>query len=297
MPIRLLLVDALNLVRRVYAAQPGDDGPAKAEGAKVSCVQSLRRALNECRPSHAIIVFEGSEPGWRHLLFRDYKHGHAPMPEALREVLPAYREAFAAAGVTSFELPRVEADDVVGTLAVKVAEAGGRAVILSTDKIFLQLLSDRIVVRDHFKQQDLDRVYVVERFGVPPEQLIDLLALAGDSTNGIPGVPGIGVKTAAKLIAEHGSLEAILAAADPGADSPAAADPAAASPTAADPAAAGAAADPASTSVTVPAPPLTPKLRERLVDHAEDARLAQSLVTLQTNLDLGINLKDLRYRG
>jgi DNA polymerase-1 len=281
----------------VYAAQPGDDGPAKAEGAKVSCVQSLRRALNECRPSHAIIVFEGSEPGWRHLLFRDYKHGHAPMPEALREVLPAYREAFAAAGVTSFELPRVEADDVVGTLAVKVAEAGGRAVILSTDKIFLQLLSDRIVVRDHFKQQDLDRAYVVERFGVPPEQLIDLLALAGDSTNGIPGVPGIGVKTAAKLIAEHGSLEAILAAADPGADSPAAADPAAASPTAADPAAAGAAADPASTSVTVPAPPLTPKLRERLVDHAEDARLAQSLVTLQTNLDLGINLKDLRYRG
>jgi 5'-3' exonuclease len=297
MPIRLLLVDALNLVRRVYAAQPGDDGPAKAEGAKVSCVQSLRRALNECRPSHAIIVFEGSEPGWRHLLFRDYKHGHAPMPEALREVLPAYREAFAAAGVTSFELPRVEADDVVGTLAVKVAEAGGRAVILSTDKIFLQLLSDRIVVRDHFKQQDLDRAYVVERFGVPPEQLIDLLALAGDSTNGIPGVPGTGVKTAAKLIAEHGSLEAILAAADPGADSPAAADPAAASPTAADPAAAGAAADPASTSVTVPAPPLTPKLRERLVDHAEDARLAQSLVTLQTNLDLGINLKDLRYRG
>jgi 5'-3' exonuclease len=296
MPIRLLLVDALNLVRRVYAAQPGDDGPAKAEGAKVSCVQSLRRALNECRPSHAIIVFEGSEPGWRHLLFRDYKHGHAPMPEALREVLPAYREAFAAAGVTSFELPRVEADDVVGTLAVKVAEAGGRAVILSTDKIFLQLLSDRIVVRDHFKQQDLDRAYVVERFGVPPEQLIDLLALAGDSTNGIPGVPGTGVKTAAKLIAEHGSLEAILAAADPGADSPAAADPAAASPTAADPAAAGAAADPASTSVTVPAPPLTPKLRERLVDHAEDARLARSLVSLQIDLDLGINLKDLRYR-
>ena len=277
MAVRLLLIDALNLVRRVYAAQPGDDGPEKAEGAKTSCVQSLQRALNECRPSHAIIVFEGREPGWRHLLFRDYKAGHAPMPEALREALPAYREAFAAAGVSSFELPKVEADDVVGTLAVKVAGAGGQAVILSTDKIFLQLLSDRIVVRDHFKQQDLDRAYVVERFGVPPEQLIDLLALAGDSTNGIPGVPGTGVKTAAKLIAEHGSLEAILAAADP--------------------AAAGAAADPASTSVTVPAPPLTPKLRERLVDHAEDARLAQSLVTLQTNLDLGINLKDLRYRG
>ena len=276
MPIRLLLVDALNLVRRVYAAQPGDDGPAKAEGAKVSCVQSLRRALNECRPSHAIIVFEGPEPSWRHLLFRDYKHGHAPMPEALREALPAYREAFAAAGVSSFELPKVEADDVVGTLAVKVAGAGGHAVILSTDKIFLQLLSDRIVVRDHFKQQDLDRAYVVERFGVPPEQLIDLLALAGDSTNGIPGVPGVGVKTAAKLIAEHGSLEAILAAADPGAANPAAADP-------------------ASASETTPAPSFTPKLRERLIDHAEDARLARSLVTLQTDLALGINLQELRY--
>ncbi|HEX9698691.1 MAG TPA: 5'-3' exonuclease H3TH domain-containing protein [Acidobacteriota bacterium] len=298
MAIRLLLVDALNLVRRVYAAQPGDDGPVKAEGAKVSCVQSLQRALNECRPSHAIIVFEGREPGWRHLLFRDYKRGHAPMPEALREALPAYRDAFAAAGVTSFELPRVEADDVVGTLAVKIAGAGGQAVILSTDKIFLQLLSDRIVVRDHFKQHDLGRAYVVERFGVGPEQLVDLLALAGDSTNNIPGVPGIGVKTAAKLIAEHGTLEAILAAADPAAANPAAADLAAAGPAAANPAAPDLAeADPASASETTPAPSFTPKLRERLVDHAEDARLARSLVSLQIDLDLGINLKDLRYRG
>ena len=263
MAIRFLLVDALNLVRRVYAAQPGDDTPEKAAGAKISCKQSLQRALRECAPTHAVIVFEGREPNWRHLLYRDYKINHSPMPRPLADALPAYRDAFAELGVTSFELPKVEADDVVGTLAVKIAGGGGQAVILSTDKIFLQLLSEHIFVRDHFKPADLDRAYVAKRFGVTPETFVDFLSLAGDSTNSITGVPGIGPKTAARLIDDFGSLEAILAAAAPGGE-------------------------PGS---------LTQKMRDKLEDHADDARLAQSLVRLQTDLDLGINLKELRYSG
>ena len=276
MAVRFLLVDALNLIRRVYAAQPGDDGPERAEGAKTASVQSLQRALRESKPTHALVVFEGSEPSWRHLLFRDYKIGHKPMPEALRDALPAYKEAFQAIGVGSFSVPKVEADDVIGTLAVKVAAANGTALILSTDEVFLQLLCDHIAVRDHFGQRWLDRGHLRTKFGVAPEQFIDLLALAGDTTNAIPGVPGIGPKTAAKLIDNFGPLEAILAAAgvnDAEAD-----------------AANGAPSGDAS-------PSLTPKLRDKLFDHADDARMAKSLVRLQTDLDLGLNLKALRYAG
>lgn len=263
MSIRFLLVDALNLIRRVYAAQPGDETPEKAEGARISCKQSLQRGLRETRPTHALVVFEGREPSWRHVLFRDYKVNHSPMPAPLEEALPAYREAFRSLGVSSFEMPKVEADDVIGTLATKVAEAGGEAVILSTDKIFLQLLSPQIGVRDHFKPADLGRDYIVERFGVAPEAFVDFLALTGDSTNAIAGVPGVGPKTAVNLLEEFGSLDAILAAA---------------------------ASDHEHGS-------LTTKMRDKLQDHAEDARLARSLVQLQTDLDLGLNLKELRYGG
>lgn len=265
MAIRFLLVDALNLVRRVYAGHPDDDGPEKAESAKTSCKQSLLRALRETEPTHALVVFEGREPSWRHLLFRDYKADHKPMPEALKVALPDYRKAFAELGVTSFEMPKVEADDVIGTLATKIAGAGGQAVILSTDKIFLQLLSERVFVRDHFKQAWLDRAYVVERFGVEPEAFVDFLGLCGDSTNNIGGVPGVGPKTAAKLIADFGTFDAILEA--------------------------------AGGAVPAEGPELAPKLRDKLVDFAEDARLAHSLVRLQTDLDLGLNLKELRYGG
>jgi len=263
MSIRFLLIDALNLVRRVYAAQPGDDTPEKADGARISCKQSLQRALRESTPTHAVIVFEGREPSWRHLLYREYKINHTPMPRPLADALPSYREAFAAIGVQSFEVAKVEADDVVGTLAVKIAEVGGEAVILSTDKIYLQLLSDHIFVRDHFKPANLDRAYVAKRFGVTPETFVDFLAMAGDSTNSITGVPGIGPKTAAKLLEEFESLDGVLAAVEPDADHGS----------------------------------LSAKMRDKLEDHADDARLAQSLVRLQTNLDLGLNLKDLRYHG
>ena len=299
MAFRFLLVDALNLIRRVYAAQPGDDSPQRAEGAKVSCVQSLERALRESGPTHAVVVFEGPEPSWRHLLYRDYKAGHKPMPEALREALPDYRDAFGLIGVTSFSMPKVEADDVIGTLALKSAAGGGEVVILSTDKIFLQLTAgdlDRgaeggsegaragaIAVRDHFGHRWLDRAHVRSKFGVEPAQFVDFLAMAGDSTNDIPGVKGIGPKTAAKLIADYGSLDAILAAS--GVEE-ASTDADAGQARASEAPPAGRQAD---------LPPLSGKLADKLFDHAGDARLAQTLVRLQVDLDLGLNLKALRY--
>lgn len=264
--IRLLLVDGLNLVRRVYAAQPGPDAPERAEAGRISAAQSLERALREVAPTHAVAVFEGAAPTWRHRLHPGYKAGHAPMPEPLRAALPSYFETFAALGVPSFELAGYEADDVVATLAVKVAAAGGSAVVLSTDRIYLQLLDERIAVRDHFARRDVDRARVLERFGVPPEQLLELLALTGDATSGVPGVPGVGVKTAARWLGVFGSLEELLGAA-------------------------------AAPRAGAGGKRLPEKLATRLAAHAGDARLARRLFALRTDLELGLNLKALRLSG
>jgi len=263
--IHLLLVDALNLIRRVYAAQPGEDGPQRAAEARESSCLSLRRALREAGPTHAVVIFEGSGTTWRHAAFAGYKAGHKPMPEALQHALPTFREAFAEMGVPSFDTPGAEADDVIATLAAKVAVAGGKATILSTDKVFQQLVSPSIRVRDHFQKRDFGRQKVIERFGVPPSQLVDLLGLAGDSTNAIRGVPGIGLKTGAQLISDFGSLDWTLAAAA------------------------------GDSELDEDLPAIRPRLADKLVEHADEARLAQSLVRLQTDLELGLRLSTLRY--
>ncbi len=252
--IILLLIDALNLIRRVYAAQPGEDGPERAAGARASSVQSLRRALRQCTPTHCACVFDGRGRSWRHELDPDYKQGHAPMPEALREALDSYRQAFREIGVVSHSVPGIEADDVIATMAVKAAAAGAAAIVLSTDKIFGELLAAGVRVRDHFRGRDTDAAAVVEKFGVRPDQLADYLALAGDRGNNIPGVPGVGSKTAAALLARFATLEEALQSAGE----------------------------------------IEGKLGERLREHAETARLCRKLVGLRTDLELGINLSELR---
>ena len=143
---------------------------------------------------------------------------------------------------------------MIATLASKVALRGGEAVILSTDRTFLQLLSDRVQVRDHFRQIDLDRAFVIEKYGVAPEQFVDFLALCGESTNNIKGVPGIGAKTAARLLQEFGTLEHLLSVAET----------------------------------------LKGRPGDALRKHAEDVLLAKTLVILQTDLELGLNLKSFR---
>ena len=254
--ISLLLIDALNLIRRVYAAQPGEDGPERAEGARTSCVQSLRRALRQGAPTHAACVFDGEGPSWRHELEPRYKEGHAPMPEALRQALDGYRQAFLEIGVASLDFARLEADDVIATIAVKAAAAGAEVTVLSTDKIFGELLPLGVRVRDHFRGRDTDAAHLLRKFGVEPGQLADYLALAGDRGNNIAGVPGIGAKTAADLLTRFDTLEDALSASDR----------------------------------------IGGKLGERLRRHAETARLCRRLLGLRADLELGVNLNELRYR-
>ncbi len=254
----LLLVDALNLIRRVYAAQPGEDGPERAEGARASTVQSLQRGLRESAPTHAVCVFDGVFDGegrsWRHELYPSYKAGHTAMPAALASALDGYRKAFQDIGVSSLTLPRLEADDVIATAASKAVAADTSAIILSTDKGFLQLLPKGVRVRDHFRRVDFDAQYVIDKFGVRPDQLGDFLALAGDRGNGIPGVPGIGAKSAAALLGRFETLESILKSTGD----------------------------------------VEGKIGERLRDNADAALLYRTLVGLKTDLELGTNLSDLR---
>ncbi len=269
--MKALLVDGLNLVRRIYAALPeqstqahDSESPA-VDGVVTSCTASLRRALNQHLPSHALLVFDQGGKNWRHELFPDYKKNRSPMPDLLRNTLPQLERAFADSGVRCFSLAGYEADDVIATLAIKIAAhcaqyGDGHALILSTDRNYCQLLdanhNENIKVFDHFGQRYLDRAMIKKRFQVDPWQLPDLLALAGDSSVSVPGVKSVGIRTAAKLLGDYGSLEKILKVADD----------------------------------------LPGKLGSKLHAGREDARLAKILFTLKTNIDLGINLNQLRYR-
>jgi len=257
MKIKLLLIDALNLIRRVYAAQPGEDGPNRVDDALRTSAHSLQRALRECRPTHVICVFDGHEPSWRHSLYPEYKAGRSPMPEDLNSQMNRFRDAFSEIGVGSVCFPTLEADDIIATLADKVASRSGNVVILSTDRLFLQLVSDLVVARDHFQRVDMDRTHVQEKLHVRPDQVVDLFALAGYATNNIPGVPTAGPKTAARLLNELENLDNIL-----------------------------------SVAYTIKG-----KLGEMLCKHAEEARLSQSLVRLKDDMELGLNLKSFRYAG
>ena len=255
MKIRFLLIDGLNLIRRVYAAVPGDDGLERVDDTRHSCVQSLQRALRESKPTHSVCVFEGEEPCWRHHLYEGYKANRTPMPEALHANLSTFHAAFMDIGIPSVSFSTLEADDVIATLAVKAAARKGFVIILSTDKIFIQLLSDDIVVRDHFQKHTLDRSYVTNKFGVPPDRFVDFLALTGDSTNNITGIPSVGSKTAARLLAQFETLDNIL-----------------------------------SSAYVIPG-----RLGDAIRTYAEDARRARQLSYLRTDLELGLNLKSLRY--
>ncbi|HPW68237.1 MAG TPA: 5'-3' exonuclease H3TH domain-containing protein [Deltaproteobacteria bacterium] len=256
MNAHVLIIDALNLIRRVDAARRIHAAGGGTGSSVDACVQSLARALSECAPSHAVCVFEGKGSSFRAALYPEYKAGRAPMPADLEESLPAIRKAFLGIGVTSIEVNAVEADDIIATLATKIEAGKLHARILSTDKIFLQLLSDRIRVRDHFAKKDLNQAYVFEKFQVHSTQLADLLALAGDPTNSIPGVPSVGKKTAARLLQEYGTLENILSN----------------------------------------TPRIGGRLGRIIAAHKDDALVFRRLMLLKKNIDLGLNLMDFRYR-
>ena len=211
---RLLAIDGLNIVRRVYEASPEPDSDLKAEIALRHALSSFRNLITDHQPTHVLPAFDFGGPTWRHQLYAGYREGRAPMPGVLREALPEFYQRLAGFGLRVVSLPDVEADDVIGTVVLRwLAEDRGAAVVASTDKDLHCLVAQGALVWDHFKSEWHDHVWCEKKWGVPPEQLPDLLALMGDATDSIPGVSKVGLKTAARLLRTYGNLDAIMAGA------------------------------------------------------------------------------------
>ena len=213
MAIRLLAIDGFNLIRRIYEARKPATF-ADLQGVIDASTASIRRVISRHEPSHATLVLEGHDKTWRHMLEPQYKANRGETPPLLLENLELFREAFQQMGVTACQVENYEADDVVATIACVVEQHGGDTVIVSTDKIYLQLLSSHIRVFDHFSESFTDAGQVQKKYGVRVNQLVDYFALVGDRTNNIKGVPGIGPKAAQRLLGDYERLDEILAAAN-----------------------------------------------------------------------------------
>ncbi|GAB0118589.1 DNA polymerase I [Acidisoma sp. 7E03] len=245
----LILIDGSGFIFRAYHAIPPMNRP---DGTQVNAVYGftnmLARLLKDHVGTHFAVIFDAGRTTFRNRLYAEYKAHRPPPPDDLIPQFALVREATAAFGVPAIELEDWEADDLIASYAAEVLRAGGRCTIVSSDKDLMQLIRPGVAMLDPMKQKPIGPEEVMEKFGVTPDRVIDVQALIGDSVDNVPGVPGIGPKTASALMAEYGSLEAILAAAQDG---------------------------------------MKPsKRRDALVEHAEAARLSRKLVELCTEVPL-----------
>src|SRR5688572_23776569 len=215
MPQRLLLIDGSSQMYRAYHAMRGSglSGPAgKSTHAVYIFVTMLRKLIQDHHPEFIAASFDLAGPTFRSELATDYKANRTPMPPDLAEQIPWVHEACRALGVPILTYARFEADDVIGTLAVQAIARGFAVAIVTGDKDFFQLVHDGLKVYNPKEEGTwYDAEGVREKFGVAPEQVVDVLALMGDSIDNIKGVPGIGEKGARDLIATYGSLDELLA--------------------------------------------------------------------------------------
>jgi DNA polymerase-1 len=257
---RLFLIDGNSQMYRAYHAIRGLTGPdGKSTNAVYGFVNMLRKLIADHHPDYLAASFDLPGRTFRDDLFADYKANRTPMPTDLAEQVPLVHDACAAMGVSNITSEGFEADDVIGTLAMQARAAGFDVALVTGDKDFFQLVGPGIRV---YNPKDdgtwYDEAGVFERWGVRPDQIVDVLALMGDSVDNIKGVPGIGEKGARELISTHGSLEALLAA----------------------------------------APSLPQKrYREALTAHAEDARASRVLATIRTDVPVTFDAEALRYTG
>ena len=211
----LLIIDALNIIRRIHEAIPEPDSVEKVADTIASSLSSFKRAFKTHRPTHAVAVFDHGGRTWKHDLYEAYQANRKPMPQHLRDGLLTLKQELHAMGLPWIAIEGIEADDAIAALVEKWCNTRSeRAIILSTDKDFLQLLNDQVCIYDHFKDVWRDAAYVQEKFDVTPSQMGDLLALMGDAVDGVPGVDKVGCKTAATLLRINGNLDRLISNAD-----------------------------------------------------------------------------------
>ncbi len=257
----LYLVDGSGYIFRAFHALP--PLTRKSDGLPVGAVSGFCNMLFKLlqdtkageRPTHLAVVFDTARTSFRNDIYPDYKANRPPPPEDLVPQFSLIRDATRAFGVAALELEGFEADDLIATYAARASAAGALVTIVSSDKDLMQLVVDgRVELQDPVKSRSIRTAEVIEKFGVPPSKVVDVQALAGDSTDNVPGVPGIGVKTAAELINSHGDLETLLANAGD---------------------------------------IKQPKRREALIANAEKARISKRLVKLDENVPVPVPISEL----
>lgn len=208
---KLLAIDGMSILRPIFEVNPEPDLKKRAREALDNAVSSFGRLLGTHRPSHVLPAFDAEGNNWRHDLYPAYQAERAPMAQELRDVIPEFLDRLRVMGLCPVCIDGVEADDVIGTGVMHWLGKGyGDAIVATSDKDLHQLIEFGALVWDHFKREMHDEEWVKAKFGVPPSQLGDLLALWGDATDGVPGVEGIGKKGAAKLLQKYGSIDAIM---------------------------------------------------------------------------------------
>ncbi len=257
-PRRLLIVDAPGYVYRAFFALPPMTRP---DGTPIHAVYGfanmLLKLMEQYPDDDIVVVFDAAGPTFREKIYEAYKAQREPPPPEMQVQFPLVRQAAEAFDLPVVEVPGYEADDVIATLARMAREAGREVIIVSADKDLMQLVGPGVVMWHPIREEFIGPEEVRARFGVGPEHVRDVLALAGDPTDNVPGVRGIGVKTAAKLVEEFGSLEQILAQVDR---------------------------------------IRQPKRRQTLKDQADLARLSYELVGLDEQVPLPVSLDQLRRR-
>ncbi len=251
----LYLIDGSGYIFRAYYAMAYSGGAAltNPDGLPVGAVYGFTNMMLKLMKEHShasiVVIFDAARANFRNDIYSEYKANRDETPEDLVPQFPLVRDATKALGLPSVELEGYEADDLIATYAKQAAAQGRKVKIVSSDKDLMQLVADNITMFDPMKNKLIDEAGVIEKFGVPPNKVIDVQSLAGDSSDNIPGVPGIGIKTAAQLINEYGSLDELLERASE---------------------------------------IKQPKRREKLIDNAEMARISRKLVTLVTDVPVPV---------
>lgn len=256
-PVIHLIDGSGYIFRAYYAVRPLSTRAGVPTNAVVGFCRMLGRLLREERPTHLGIAFDTREPTFRHRIYDRYKANRDAPPEDLVPQFPLIHELVEAMDIPLLRLAGFEADDVLATLAAQAVACDHDVVLVTGDKDLMQLVGDHVTMFDPLKEKHYDRAAVIERFGVPPERVADVQALAGDTSDNIPGVPKVGPKGAAKLVAQFGDIEQIIHA--------------------------------------LSLQPTRKAFEEAVVVHAEQARLSKRLTVLATDAPVQLDLTGLRY--
>lgn len=256
----IILIDGSSLIYRAFHAVPPSFVNSKGmpTNAVYGFTQSVLKIIADFKPAYIVVAYDSKGPSFRHELFTEYKADRPPMPDALSVQIPYIKQMVAALNIKSLELTGFEADDVMATIVKRTSRGGLKAALVTGDKDMYQLVNEDTTILDYVKNIEIGPAETIVKFGVAPGQIRDLLSLAGDSSDNIPGVKGIGRKTAVKLLTDFGSIDGIYE------------------------------------NIGMVK---SEKTRQNLIEHKESAMMSRELATLHPDVPLDFSLDDCRFKG